>query len=142
MSNFIIQALKGEPITIYGDGHQTRSFCYVDDLIEAFVRLMNTPDDFTGPVNLGNPNEMTVGQLAEKVVEMTGSSSRIIYMPLPSDDPVRRQPDISLAKERLEWQPSIDLETGLGQTIPYFEALLRGRGGAAEARETGSEHES
>lgn len=125
VSNFIVQALKGEPITIYGDGSQTRSFCYVDDLIDAFVRLMNTPDDVTGPVNIGNPGEFTIKQLAEKVVEMTGSSSRISYEPLPSDDPTQRQPDITLAKERLGWEPTITLETGLAKTIPYFDALLR-----------------
>ena len=125
VSSFIVQALKGEPITIYGDGAQTRSFCYVEDLIEAFVRLMSSPDDFTGPVNLGNPNELTIRQLAEKVIETTGSSSRITHKPLPSDDPVQRQPDISLARERLGWQPSIELERGLERTIPYFDALLR-----------------
>jgi UDP-glucuronate decarboxylase len=124
VSNFIVQALKGQPITIYGDGSQTRSFCYVDDLIEAFIRLMNTPDAFTGPVNTGNPGEFTIKQLAEKVIEMTGSASRIAYAPLPMDDPTQRQPDISLARERLGWEPEVALETGLAKTIPYFERLL------------------
>jgi len=128
VSNFIVQALGGEPITIYGDGRQTRSFCYVDDLIEGIVRLMNTPDDFTGPVNLGNPAEMTIRELAEKVIEMTGSRSRIDNRPLPQDDPIQRQPDIELAREKLGgWAPRVALEPGLRKTIDYFEALLRGR---------------
>ena len=124
VSNFIMQALRNEPITIYGDGSQSRSFCYVDDLIEAFVRLMDTPDDFTGPVNTGNPNEFTIKELAEKVIELTGSSSELIYKPLPSDDPTQRQPDITLAKEKLGWEPKVQLEEGLKKTIPYFEGLL------------------
>jgi UDP-glucuronate decarboxylase len=128
VSNFIVQALKGQPITIYGDGSQTRSFCYVDDLIEAFVRLMNTSDDFTGPVNTGNPGEFTIKQLAEKVIEMTGSGSRITYEPLPMNDPQQRQPDITLARERLCWEPAVALEAGLAKTISYFEALNDGRG--------------
>jgi UDP-glucuronate decarboxylase len=134
VSNFIVQALGGEPITIYGDGRQTRSFCYVDDLVEGIVRLMNTPDDFTGPVNLGNPAEMTIRELAEKVIEMTGSRSRIDSRPLPQDDPIQRQPDLALAREKLgDWRPRVALETGLRKTINYFEALLRGRGAAGAA---------
>ncbi len=125
VSNFIMQALRNEPITIYGDGSQTRSFCYVDDLIEAFVRLMDTPDDFTGPVNTGNPNEFTIKELAEKVIELTGSKSELVYKPLPTDDPTQRQPDITLAKEKLGWEPLVQLEEGLKKTIPYFEGLLR-----------------
>jgi len=124
VSNFIMQALQNQPITIYGDGSQTRSFCYVDDLIEAFVRLMNTSDDFTGPVNTGNPGEFTILELAEKVIEMTGSSSKIELHDLPSDDPTQRQPDITLAKEKMGWDPQIKLEEGLKKTIPYFESLL------------------
>jgi len=124
VSNFIVQALKGEQITIYGDGSQTRSFCYVDDLIEGFMRLMNSPDEITGPVNLGNPNEFTILQLAEKVLELTGSSSQLIRKPLPSDDPTQRQPDIRFAKEALGWQPTVQLEEGLRKTIEYFDGLL------------------
>ena len=124
VSNFIMQALRNEPITIYGDGSQSRSFCYVDDLIEAFIRLMDTPDDFTGPVNTGNPNEFTIKELAEKVIELTGSNSELIYKPLPSDDPTQRQPDITLAREKLGWEPRVQLEEGLKKTIPYFEGLL------------------
>ena len=125
VSNFIMQALQNKPITIYGDGSQTRSFCYVDDLIEAFVRLMDTEDEFAGPMNTGNPGEFTIKELAEKVIKLTGSSSQIIYEPLPSDDPMQRQPDITLAKEKLGWEPSVKLEDGLVRTIPYFEALLK-----------------
>ena len=124
VSNFIVQALKGDPITIYGDGSQTRSFCYVDDMIEAFVRFMNTPDDITGPINLGNPGEFAILELAEKVIGLTGSRSKIINKPLPTDDPMQRQPDISLAKEKLDWEPNIHLEKGLIQTIEYFKGLL------------------
>jgi UDP-glucuronate decarboxylase len=124
VSNFIMQALKGENITIFGDGSQTRSFCYVDDLIEGWVRLMNSPDDFTGPVNLGNPNEFTIRQLAEKVIEMTGTKSELICEPLPSDDPRQRQPDISLAKEKLGWEPTIELDEGLAKTITYFKRFI------------------
>ena len=120
VSNFIAQALKGAPITVYGDGKQTRSFCYVDDLIEAFVRLMATPDDFTGPVNLGNPEEFTILELARKVIANTGSKSEIVFKPLPSDDPVQRQPDISLAKQMLQWEPVVALNEGLRRTISYF----------------------
>jgi UDP-glucuronate decarboxylase len=123
VSNFIIQALKGEPITIYGDGTQTRSFCYVDDLIEGFVRLMNTPKNFTGPVNLGNPVEFTMIQLAEKVKSITGSGSKIIFMALPFDDPRQRKPDIDLAKKNLEWKPEISLEMGLIRTVNYFKSI-------------------
>ena len=125
VSNFILQALQGEPITIYGDGSQTRSFCYVDDLIEGFIRLMGTPDDFTGPVNLGNPGEFTILELATKVIELTGSKSKLIHKPLPIDDPRQRRPDISLAKEKLGWQPTIHLQEGLIKTIAYFENLLK-----------------
>ena len=124
VSNFIVQALRGEPITIYGDGSQTRSFCYVDDLIEGFVRLMDSPDDITGPINLGNPGEFTILQLAETVIRLTGSKSRIERRPLPTDDPKQRKPDITRAKSLLGWEPSIRLEEGLGKTIAYFDALL------------------
>ena len=124
VSNFIVQALKGEPITLYGDGQQTRSFCYVDDLVDALIGLMGTPDDVTGPVNLGNPDEFTILELAEKVIEMTGSSSKIEKKPLPQDDPVRRQPDISKARELLDWSPSTRLDDGLRKTIGYFEQVL------------------
>ena len=125
VSGFIVQALKNEPITVFGDGSQTRSFCYVDDLIEGFIRLMGSDDSFTGPLNLGNPAEMSVRSLAEKIVELTGSSSQIVFKPLPQDDPRQRQPDISLAKEKLDWAPRIDLETGLGKTIEYFDTQLK-----------------
>ncbi|MEH6518291.1 MAG: UDP-glucuronic acid decarboxylase family protein [Halioglobus sp.] len=124
VSNFIMQALQNQPITIYGDGSQSRSFCYQSDLIEAFIRLMNTPDDVTGPINTGNPHEFTIKQLAEKVLELTGSTSELIYEPLPSDDPLQRQPDISKAKEIIDWEPVVQLEQGLQLTIPYFEKML------------------
>jgi len=124
VSNFIVQALMSEPITIYGDGSQTRSFCYVDDLVNALVGLMNTPDDFTGPMNLGNPGEFTILELAELVIELTNSSSEIVFKPLPQDDPIRRRPDISLAKEKLGWIPKIKLQGGLVKTIDYFDRLL------------------
>jgi UDP-glucuronate decarboxylase len=124
VSNFIVQALKNEPITIYGDGSQSRSFCYVDDLIEGFIRFMDAPDDFTGPVNIGNPGEFTILELAEKIVELTGSHSKFVHRPLPSDDPTQRCPDISLAREKLGWEPTIALEEGLRRTIPYFEGIL------------------
>jgi len=120
VSNFIIQALNNQPITVYGDGSQTRSFCYVDDLIEVFVRLMDSPDDFTGPVNTGNPIEFTILELAEKVIKMTNSKSVIERKPLPQDDPTQRQPDITLAKEKLDWEPKTTLEEGLEKTIAYF----------------------
>jgi UDP-glucuronate decarboxylase len=124
VSNFIVQALQGEPITIYGDGSQTRSFCYVDDLIEGFVRLMDSPDDVTGPMNMGNPGEFSILELAEKVLALTGSRSPIVRKPLPHDDPKQRQPDISLAKSKLGWVPQMVLEQGLLKTIEYFEPLI------------------
>lgn len=124
VSNFIVQALRGEPITIYGDGSQTRSFCYVDDLIEGFIKLMESDASVTGPVNLGNPGEFTMLELAEKVVKMTGSSSQIVFQELPQDDPKQRRPDISLAKERLGWEPSVVIDQGLGWTVDYFKKLL------------------
>jgi UDP-glucuronate decarboxylase len=126
VSNFIVQALKGEPITIYGDGSQTRSFCYVDDLIDGFIRFMASEDDFTGPLNLGNPDEFSIKELAEKVIDMTGTRSKIVYRPLPSDDPKQRQPDIALAQSQLDWQPTISLDQGLVKTIAYFNNLLNG----------------
>ena len=124
ISNFIIQALKGEDITIYGDGLQTRSFCYVDDLIEGIVRLMNSRDGFTGPVNVGNPCEFTIKELAERVIELTGSNSKLVYQPLPEDDPKQRRPDITLAQKELNWSPTVMLEEGLKRTITYFEQVL------------------
>jgi UDP-glucuronate decarboxylase len=124
VSNFIVQALKGEPITLYGDGSQTRSFCYVDDLIEGFIRMMASPDDVTGPINLGNPGEFTIRELAGKVLALTGSRSAIENRPLPENDPMQRQPDIARAKALLDWTPSIPLERGLAKTIAYFEARL------------------
>ena len=124
VSNFIVQALSNKPITVYGDGSQTRSFCYVDDLIEAFVRMMATPEGFTGPVNIGNPGEFTIRELAEKVIEFTGSSSELIFEDLPSDDPMQRCPDISLAKKEMDWEPKVSLDEGLKKTIPYFDELL------------------
>ncbi|MCI5192329.1 MAG: SDR family oxidoreductase [Candidatus Electrothrix sp. AU1_5] len=125
VSNFIVQALKNKPLTVYGDGSQTRSFCYVDDMIEGFVRLMGTGDDFTGPVNLGNPGEFTILELAEQVLEMTDSKSEIQFNPLPHDDPKQRKPDISLAKRELDWQPKVKLEEGLVKTIEYFDNLMK-----------------
>ena len=125
VSNFIVQALKGEDITVYGDGSQTRSFCYVDDLVEGMVRMMNSRDGFTGPVNLGNPGEFTMLELANKVIELTGSSSKIVHCPLPQDDPVQRRPMIDLAKKELDWQPQVVLEDGLKRTIDYFKKVLR-----------------
>ena len=127
VSNFIVQALKGESITIYGEGQQTRSFCYVDDLIEAFLRLMASDAAITGPINIGNPNEFTIRQLAELVLELIGSSSKLVHLPLPSDDPTQRRPDISLAQRHLQWQPTIELRAGLEKTIAYFDQLLRAR---------------
>ena len=124
VSNFIVQALQGLPITIYGDGSQTRSFCYIDDMIDAFVLLMNMPKDFSGPVNLGNPNEFTILELAEIIISMVNSKSEIVFRPLPSDDPTQRKPDISLAKEKMSWNPEISLKDGLKHTIDYFETLL------------------
>ena len=124
VSNFVIQALKNEPITIYGDGSQTRSFCYVDDLISGFIKLMDAPDDVTGPVNLGNPGEFTIKQLAEMVIEMIGSKSELTFMDLPQDDPLQRCPDITLAKSKLDWEPTIPLQQGLEKTIAYFKDLV------------------
>ena len=121
VSNFIIQALNNEDITIYGDGKQTRSFQYIDDLIEGMVRMMDTEDDFTGPINIGNPNEFPVLELAERVIRMTGSTSKVVFKPLPTDDPKQRQPDIKLAKEKLGWQPTVELEDGLKRMIEYFK---------------------
>src|SRR4030043_5549 len=124
VSNFIIQALSGEDITVYGDGIQTRSFCYIDDMVDGLIKLMNTPDDLTGPVNLGNPSEISILELVEKVLKITKSRSKIVYKPLPQDDPVRRCPDITLAKKRLGWQPKTNLEDGLKKTIEYFKRIL------------------
>lgn len=124
VSNFIVQALKGDDIAIYGDGKQTRSFCYVDDLIEAMIRMMHTATDFPGPVNIGNPGEFTMLELAERVIKLTASKSRLVHRPLPADDPKQRQPDITLAKERLDWEPKIGLEDGLKETIAYFRRML------------------
>jgi UDP-glucuronate decarboxylase len=127
VSNFIVQALTGQDITVYGDGSQTRSFCYVDDLIEGLIRMMNAPDAFTGPVNLGNPSEFSMLELAERVIGRTGSRSQIVFKPLPQDDPLQRRPDISLAKKRLQWEPVTGLEDGLKKTIAYFKAILTER---------------
>ena len=124
VSNFVVQALKGENITIYGDGQQTRSFCYVDDLIQAMISMMGTAEDFIGPVNIGNPGEFTMLELAEKVVELTGSKSKLVFQSLPSDDPKQRKPDISLARSKLEWEPKVGLEDGLKETISYFRKLF------------------
>ena len=124
VSNFVLQALRGQPITLYGSGGQTRAFCYVDDPIEGFLRLMATGDDFTGPVNLGNPVEIPVKELAERIIKLTGSSSTLIYKPLPQDDPTQRCPDISLAKSKLGWEPTVPLEAGLRRTIDYFRAFV------------------
>ncbi len=128
VSNFVVQALNGEPITIYGDGSQTRAFCYVDDLIEGFVKLMDSPADVTGPINLGNPGEFTIRELAELTIELTGSSSKLVFRPLPTDDPKQRQPDIARARGQLDWQPAIPLREGLQRTIAYFDLLLSGSG--------------
>jgi UDP-glucuronate decarboxylase len=124
VSNFIMQALRGEPITLYGKGSQTRSFCFVDDLIDGLILLMNAPDKMTGPVNLGNTAEFTIGELADKIIVLTGSSSKIIYQPLPEDDPRQRQPDISLARKTLGWEPKVPLEEGLRKTVAYFKQFL------------------
>ncbi len=124
VSNFIVQALKNQPITIYGNGEQTRSFCYVDDLVDGLIRLMASGEGFTGPVNLGNPAEFSIRRLAEQVIVQTGSSSRLVHEPLPSDDPVQRCPDITLARQRLDWRPRVQLEEGLGRTINYFQKIL------------------
>jgi UDP-glucuronate decarboxylase len=124
VSNFIVQSLQGDTNTIFGDGLQTRAFCYVDDLIEGFIRLMNSPAELTGPINLGNPKEFTMQELADLIIEITGSKSRIEHRPLPEDDPVRRRPDITRAERDLGWKPTIELREGLGKTIAYFETLL------------------
>lgn len=128
VSNFIVQALQGQDITIYGDGKQTRSFCYVDDLVEGFIRLMETGSDVTGPINLGNPGEFTMLELAEQVIEVTGSKSKLVFKPLPADDPRQRQPDISRAKKHLGWEPQVPLVEGLKPTAQYFDELLRATG--------------
>ncbi|MBM4306206.1 MAG: SDR family oxidoreductase [Deltaproteobacteria bacterium] len=128
ISNFILQALRNQPITIYGDGSQTRSFCYVDDMIAGLIRLMNTPDDFTGPINLGNPTEISILDLAKKIIRMIGSKSKIAFRPLPADDPKQRQPFIDLAKEKLGWTPKVSLDVGLKKTIAYFEDVLKNGG--------------
>ena len=128
ISNFIVQALKGGDIAIYGDGSQTRSFCYVSDLVEGIVKMMNSRDEFTGPVNLGNPREFTILELAEKIINLTGSKSKIIYKPLPEDDPIQRQPNIELAHKELKWEPKIPFEEGIKKTIDYFERLLSNEG--------------
>ena len=125
VSNFIVQALNNQDITVYGDGSQTRSFCYVDDLVDGMVRMMNGSDEFVGPVNLGNPTEFTILELAEKIIEATGSKSRIVFRPLPQDDPLQRRPDISLAKEKLQWEPDTALDEGLQTTIAYFKTTLK-----------------
>jgi UDP-glucuronate decarboxylase len=124
VSNFILQALRQQDITVFGDGSQTRSFCFVDDLVDGMIRMMNSPDDFIGPVNIGNPNEFSILELAEKVIALTGSKSKIIYQPLPEDDPLQRRPDITLARERLGWEPKTELEEGLKRTIKYFKGEL------------------
>jgi UDP-glucuronate decarboxylase len=131
VSNFIVQALKGENITIFGDGMQTRAFCYADDLIDGFVRMMGTPDDITGPINLGNPVEMPMVELAKRVVKLVGAKSNLVFRPLPVDDPMQRCPDISRAKAMLDWEPKVQLDEGLGKTIAYFDRLLGGRGKSA-----------
>ncbi|MDH3982234.1 MAG: SDR family oxidoreductase [Kiritimatiellaceae bacterium] len=127
VSNFIMQALQGEDITIYGDGQQTRSFCYCSDLIEGWIRLMASPDEITGPINIGNPGEFTMIELAENVIELTNSNSKLIFEPLPADDPKQRKPDITLAKEKLGWEPKVPLKEGLAKTIEYFDGLLKGK---------------
>ena len=134
VSNFIVQALRGDPITLYGNGSQTRAFCYVDDLIEGWVRLMAAPDDVTGPINIGNPVETTVAELAHKIIDLTGSRSKVEHRPLPVDDPTQRCPDISRAKSLLGWAPKVPLETGLKRTIEYFDRLLGSNAAPAEAR--------
>ena len=129
VSNFIVQALKGEDITIYGDGTQTRSFCYVDDLVEGMVRMMNSREGFTGPVNLGNPGEFTVLELARKVISLTGSQSKIVHHPLPQDDPTQRKTLIDFARKELYWNPSVSLDVGLKKTITYFEKIIKNTAG-------------
>lgn len=132
VSNFIVQALLNKDITIFGDGSQTRSFCYVDDLITGLIKMMNSPDEFVGPVNLGNPDEFSVLELAKKITEITGSKSKIVFRPLPQDDPLQRQPDISMAKEKLDWQPVIKLDEGLKKTVEYFDKILTNENTANE----------
>jgi len=127
VSNFIVQALKGEDITLYGDGQQTRSFCYVDDLVRGLIGLIDSPDDVTGPINIGNPGEFTIRQLAEEVIALTGSQSKLVFLPLPQDDPKQRQPNIDKAREILSWEPTVPLRDGLSRTISYFDALLSGK---------------
>lgn len=124
VSNFIVQALQNKPITIYGEGQQTRSFCYVDDMIEALLKLMNSEDGFTGPVNLGNPSEVTIRELAEKVIDLTNSQSKLYFQSLPEDDPKHRKPEVTLAQEKLVWQPKISLNEGLSRTVKYFVDYL------------------
>jgi UDP-glucuronate decarboxylase len=124
VSNFILQALRKQDITVFGDGSQTRSFCFMDDLVEGMIRMMNAPDDFSGPVNIGNPNEFSILELSEKVIALTGSKSKIIHRPLPEDDPLQRRPDITLARDRLGWEPQIQLEDGLKRTIDYFKGEI------------------
>ena len=138
VSNFIMQALAGEPITIYGEGNQTRSFCFVSDMVNGLMRLMETPDTFTGPVNIGNPVEMTIRELAEKIVAMTGSRSELVFKPLPHDDPVQRRPDISLAKREMGWEPKVELDPGLEATVGYF-SRLRGMLDSAEVATAGKQ---
>jgi UDP-glucuronate decarboxylase len=135
VSNFIMQALRGEPITLYGDGSQTRAFCFVTDLVDGFLRLMDTTDDVTGPVNIGNPHEITVRELAERIIRLTGAKSTIVYQPLPQDDPTQRCPDITLARTLLGWQPTVALDDGLQRTIGYFAAMLARGGQPAEVTE-------
>jgi len=132
VSNFVVQALQGKDITVYGDGSQTRSFCYVDDLIEAMIRMMGTDDSITGPINTGNPNEFTIKQLADLVVELVNSGSKVVYRDLPVDDPKQRKPDISQAREILGWEPEVQLREGLVKTIAYFDELLRTEGQLAQ----------
>ncbi|MBU4101608.1 MAG: SDR family oxidoreductase [Proteobacteria bacterium] len=132
VSNFIVQALSNKDITVFGDGSQTRSFCYVDDLITGLIKMMNSPDEFVGPVNLGNPDEFSVLELAKKITELTGSKSKIVFRPLPQDDPLQRQPDISMAKEKLDWQPVIKLDDGLKKTVEYFDKILTNENTANE----------
>jgi Nucleoside-diphosphate-sugar epimerases len=124
VSNFIVQALKGEDITVYGDGSQTRSFCYIDDMVDGIIKMMNSPKGFTGPVNLGNPSEVSILELAEMILKLTKSKSKIVFKPLPQDDPKQRQPDITLAKSQLNWEPKVPLQEGLIKTIEYFKAFL------------------
>jgi len=134
VSNFIVQALGNQPITVFGDGNQTRSFCYVDDLVDALMRLMKTPSGVTGPINVGNPTECTMLELAERVIETTNSASKIVFRPLPTDDPQRRRPDISRAREQLGWEPRVPLQEGLERTVAYFDALLSEGGRGVKAR--------